>query len=266
MSNSISVSLENLLKKSIPVQSPALPKVQSYCTILDLGNVSVTAKANLPVVTSVQAVIENPTSFEASGDTIGLAQVSPVHLSAQFGFDNPTQVKGLDLTLLLSSHLTNLQLAIQSKIFALLTASNYGTAVTVSSASYAEASMQSLLNAVPGRTAIALDTAWFSKTKRDWLPFGGVENTLTECSDFTGAESNVHGFVARPEAIGLCIGYPVGAPAGEVAQSKILLPIGVEVQFSRWFSRGGRAFRGSLDIVLAPQVGKSAALRLLKSA
>ena len=265
MSNSISITLENLLKKSIPVQSAALPKVQTYCTVLDLGNVSTTAKVNLPVVTSVQSIIENPTTFEASGDTIALAQVTPVHLSAQFGFDNPTEIKGLDLTLLLSSHLTNLQLAIQSKIFALLTASNYGTAVTVSSASYVEASMQTLLNAVPGRTAIALNTPYHSKTKRDWLPFG-VESTLLECSEWSGVEANVAGFVARPEAIGLCIGYPVGAPAGEVAQSKILLPIGIEVQLSRWFSRGGRAFRGSLDIVLAPQVGKSTALRLLKSA
>ena len=201
MANTIDSALivKNLLQKSIQIQAPALPKVQSYCTILDLGPVT-GRTATVPVISSVQAVVENPTSFENSGDNVGVAQVTPVHLSAQFGLANADQASGLDTPMLLASHLTKMQMAIQAKIFALLTAANYGNALTVSSAAYAEASMQTLLNAVAGRTCIALDTAWWSKTKRDWMPYG-AEAALNECSDWTGAETNTHGFVASPEIV-----------------------------------------------------------------
>lgn len=257
--------LERILAGSIPLQTPALPDVRKFCTILPLDDVAPGAKANIPVVSAVQAVQENPASFENSGDTVDLAQVTPVHLSGQFGFSAPENASGMDLRMLLQSHLTKLQSAILAKIYAVLTTANYGVADTVSSAAWAEANLQAMLTAVPNRTALVLETAYWSKVRSDWLP-PGSEAVLAECSTWTGAEANVVGFAARPEAIALGVGYPLAGPGDGLQTRKISLPIGLDVQMSHWFQRHGRAWRASLDIILAPEVGQSGALRLLKSA
>lgn len=266
MSNTIdsSLAVKKLLAKSIPLQAAAIPKVETFCTILDLG-LQAGRTATIANVTAVQAVQENPTSFENSGDTIAAAEIAATHFSAQFGLANADRNSGLDASLQIASHLEKLQLAIQAKIFGLFTAANYGTGATVASAAWAEAGFQTMTAAVPGRTVLALSPAWFVKTQAQWCP-PGVEKLVTECSNFTGAEANVCGFVARPESVALCVGYPQAGPVGETLTDMLDLPIGLRIQRSIWFARASRSIRVSLDVICAPQIGKSAALRLLKSA
>lgn len=266
MANTNTLTLDKILSGSIPLQTPALPNLKTFCTILQLDDTVAGTTVELPVISTAQSVIENPTSYESHADTLDGVGITQVHLSSQFGVDRPSQNAGLALQMQLASHLTLIQKAIQAKVFALLTASNFGTSVTVSSGSFALANLETLLTAVPNRTTVCLDTAYWSKVKPTWLP-PTAQNVLAENSIWTGAEANTVGFVARPEAIGLAVGYPKAATTtNELRVQQIPLPIGVDVQLTTWLQRSGRALCASLDIVLAPAIGQSGALRLLKSA
>jgi len=243
-----------------------MPPVNLYTTPIYLPGPVVGGKANLPVVSTVQAVQTNPTTFENSNDVLTLGQPTLTHYSAQFGFTNADQNTGLDLQMVLQSHLTQLEKSVQAAINAQITEANFAAAtVTVTSGNWAVANFEALRAAVPSATAVCLAADYFVKTKSTWMP-AGTEGTLRELSDLTGIGSGIKGFVARPEALALVIGYPTPGPVGEVTVSKINLPVGIPVQFSRWWQRGGRSWRGSLDIVLGVEVGQPGALRLLKTA
>ena len=266
MANNNTLTLDRILAGSIPLQSPALPNLKTFCTILQLDDVAAGSSVEVPVVTVAQAVIENPTSYESHADTIDGVGVTQVHFSSQFGVDRPSQNAGLALQMQIASHRMLMSKAIMAKLFALLTAANYGTSVTSSSAAFAVANMETLLTAVPNRTAVCLDSAYFAKVKSTWMP-PLTESTLAENSVWTGAEANTVGFVARPEAIALPVGYPKpGTSTNELRVQMIPLSIGVDAQLTTWMQRSGRALCASLDIVIAPAIGQSAALRLIKSA
>lgn len=266
MANTIDTALavKQLVQQSIGIQSPALVPVSKYCTLVPLGEL-VGRTATVANVTTIQAVIESPSFFENAGDVVGVAQLPAVHLSGQFGIQNSDRQNGLDHSLLISSHLVALQQAIQAKINAVITTANFGAAVaTVSSASFAVANLETLMAAVPGRTAVCLHPDYFVKVKPTWMT-PGTEGTLQELSDFTSIGTNVVGFSARPMAIVLGFGHP-SAGAREVTTSTIETPLGVPVQLSVWAARSSRSWRCSLDVSIAVAVGKAAALRLLKSA
>src|SRR5262245_6624388 len=130
MSNTVFSSdlISQIAGESIPLLRPAMPPIDLYCTPLRIAK-PVAAKVNVPIITSVQNIQTNPTSFENSNDSIGSEEPSLTHLSAQFGFANPEQNSGLELRLLLASHLTKLEQEIQTTINAVITEANYASAV-----------------------------------------------------------------------------------------------------------------------------------------
>jgi hypothetical protein len=258
--------VSQLINAGIPLQRPAMPPVNLYCTPLKLDGPVVEGKVLVPVVTEVQAVQVNPTTFENHADTLDNSEATLVVYSAQFGFTNPYQLKGINIGMVFQSHLTELEKKIQSAINAVITATKFtATPVDVSAGSWAVANLETLMAGVPSRSIVALAPDYFVKTKGTWMP-SGEESRLREFSDLTGIGENVTGFAARPEAIALVYGYPHAGPAGQVTTSMIKLPIGLDVQFSRWFSRGGRSWSASLDICLSAEVGQAGALKLLRSA
>ena len=264
---SISTAIEQLAPESIQLQRPAMPEVQTYCTVIPYKGVIFggNSKVNIGVITSVQAVQLNPTTFENNGDQIDLEQVTLNVYSAQFGFDAPDQAKGLDAQLLLASHLTKIEGSIQAAINAIITEANYGApVVTVASSNWSASGIETLMESVPGRTALCLAPSYFVKTKPNDMP-PGTQGTLRELSDLTSIGTNLKGFSARPEAVALIVGYPDVGPTSEVKQSKIRLPIGLDVMFSRWLRRSGRSWRASLDIALSVGVGQAGAMKLLKT-
>lgn len=257
--------VEQLISQSIPLQRPALPELGLDCTLIRLPGPVVAGQVNVPVHTYVQSIQENPTSYENHNDTFANGQCTLKHLSAQFGFNNPQQGQGLELKMMLASHLVEIEKAIFRIKNSLITEANFASAVTAAGGSYAASHLETLLAAVPARAVVCLDSAYYVKTKSTWLP-AGDEGKLREFSDTTGMGENVVGYSARPEAIALIYGYPQAGPAREVKTSMIRLPSGIDVQFSRWFTIGGRSWSGSLDICVAAEVGQVGALRLMKAA
>jgi hypothetical protein len=71
--------------------------------------------------------------------------------------------------MLLASHLTEIEKNIQTAINGQISETNFASAVvTVASGSYALANLETLLAAVPARTIVCLDSAYFVKTKATW--------------------------------------------------------------------------------------------------
>ncbi len=258
--------VEQIASGTIPMIRPAMPSLVGpggYCTPMRLNGVVAAGKVNVPVVSAVQSVLTNPTNYENSGDTVDPSEVTIVHYSAQFGFNNPDASRGFELERLLGSHLVNIEQSIVAAVNGVITETNFGApAVAVLPAAYAVGNLETLLGAVPGRSIIALDSPYFVKTKSTWMP-SGQESLLKELSNLTGIGEGVRGFAARQEAIALVYGYPAPGPVNEVATSMISLPIGLDVQFSRWWQKSGRQWRGSLDICLVAAVGQAGALKLL---
>lgn len=263
--SSITSSLVKIIAGPIAAAQPAAPRLDTFCTLLKMDRVETGSKARVQIVTTAQAVVENPTTFESAGDTLDDAEATQVHLSAQWSSTNAEANLGLATTQRTTAHAIMLQEAAQAKIYALLTASNYGTSSTVASGSYAKANFQTLLGAVSNRTALVLATPYHVRTERTWFPDQKTENTLQECSTWTGAETNVQGFVARPEAVALPYGLPTVGPNADITRTALVLANGLPAQLAVWWQRSGRAWCASLDVVIAPAIGKSAALRLLKS-
>jgi hypothetical protein len=157
--------VEQILAQSIPLQRPAMPPIAGYTTPVRIPGPVVAGKVGVPIVTNIQNVQTNPTSFENHNDSVDRGEVTLVHYSAQFGFNNPEQNNGLELKMLLASHLTEIEKNIQTAINGQISETNFASAVvTVASGSYALANLETLLAAVPARTIVCLDSAYYFKS------------------------------------------------------------------------------------------------------
>jgi hypothetical protein len=263
--NTVSVTASPTTTESIPIQLPAAVPLTPFCKLIKMEQVMPGQTANVAVLSAIQATIENPTTYESSGDTIAAVQPTQVHLHQPFGLDAPSQNAGLNLSMQFESAVATLSASSQAKVLALFTAANSGDADSEPATTFAKGNMQTLLASVKNITMIGLETAYHAKAEPTWFP-PGTEKLLHECSDFTGAEAGTVGFVAGANAIALPYGFPMVGARPEIKTEIITLPNGLPCQFTQWFSMGGRSWRGSLDVVIAPAIGQSGALRLLKNA
>lgn len=91
---------------------------------------------------------------------------------------------------------------------------------------------------------------------------------IAEQNRWTAATANTVGVICAPPAIAVASGVPLELPPGEfLSDSSILLEtLGLTVKSYTWFSRSGRQWRASYDVMFGAAAGDTTQLALLKSA
>lgn len=235
------------------------------------------ATVNVPVMTGSTAVL-NPTTFGGGSNTAVLAPITMNHISVPFYLSNAEYQNGYKLEQLIATNVQILADEIQKQAFTPITTVNYGTAVTVTQASFALANLQTAWASIKGSRKVAyLDSVSFSKlltnvtTQIDpelGVPYAGFQK-VAYADSYTGAGTNIYGFVSSDRK-GLVMASAKAAIAPKTAAGietiEIDLGNGLFADLNMWGNTSDRSDNASLDIYFGAAAGDKTALKVIKSA
>lgn len=235
------------------------------------------ATVNVPVLSGSAAVL-NPTSFGGGTNGSTLAQITMSHVHVPFYISNAEYQNGYKLEQLIESNVQILADKIQELAYTPITTSNFGTAITVATASFTLSSLQTAWASVKGSRKVAyLDGTSFSKlltnvtTQIDpmlGIPYAGFQK-VAYSDAYTGAGTNIYGFVSSDRK-GLVMAAAKAAIAPMARQLietvEIDLGNGLVADLNMWGSTSDRSDNASLDIYFGAAAGDKNALKVIKSA
>ena len=282
MANTLSAALvpDTAADMAITVLQNKLASLSVFSTDFSSDLVDPTRPMAIPVVTGGSTTLTSPTDFEQGDSTVTSELVSPVHISQPFHVTQAELNSGHKLERLFKVNLRKLADSINEKVYAPLTAANYTNPVVVA--------------ATPADLDTdALKTVWSSISDADeknivlkgdyYANYIPATRDNFELSDglhgfdkfrmnnsFSGAEANVVGFAADPQAMAIASRVPAMTDAARdamIEQQVIEIPdLGIAVQFCMWFSLSSRTTWASFDICVGSAKADTSALTLIKNA
>jgi hypothetical protein len=283
MSNSLDSTLVNkiLLTRGISKLQGKLPFLGAFTTdfsddVRDQRSRSI----SVPFVSGGSAVQTNPTDFE-TGDTGSINRVITMdHISRSFYITSADYGSGTRLESLADTAMTIVANAIEAKVFALLTQTNYVSAVASVTGDMTSANLKALWAAVPGdyKVAVLKDSKYAAFLPADLQSFNpalglsvlGFDRLDHSSNGFASAESGVVGFASAKSGIVMAAAIPDYTPEVKdmLTSSEVMeVPgLGISVQLNTWASAKTRQTWASFDVLFGAQVGDTNALKLVTGA
>jgi ATP-dependent Clp endopeptidase proteolytic subunit ClpP len=251
----------------ITVAATKLAMVDAFSRNVGLDNLRPKAIVRVKKFTTGTAAQVNPTNWETNNDsTLAATSVTVDQISKNFTVTQEELNQGYALADLAAGSADLFAYGISDKITAVMTAANYGTAVTIGTAANFDTSdLPAILAAAKNYRSknLVLDGGHIAR-----LLFSSASNTfpdgrlsslangrfgfdvIAENNRWTGAETNTAGFVCGPDAIAIAAGLPVGMVAGEfIEQRTVTTNNGLSCLLSVWYSRATRSHMASYDIM-----------------
>lgn len=225
---------------------------------------------------SGSAVQTNPTSFGGGSNGSTLVSVDMNHLSIPFYVSNADYTNGYRLADLVATNAQVLIEAIQAAIFAPITTSNFGVALSAADSAMSLANLQTAWASIKGSNKVCyLNSVAFSKLLSNsttvvdpqvGLPYAGFSR-VAYTDIITGYGTDIYGFVANPKGLVIASGIPEIAPkAQEMIESTLIdLGNGLTASLNMWGSTSDRSDNASIDIYLGASVGDPAGLKVIKA-
>jgi ATP-dependent Clp endopeptidase proteolytic subunit ClpP len=251
----------------ITVAATKLAMVDAFSRNVGLDNLRPKATVRVKKFTTGTAAQVNPTNWETNNDsTLAATSVTVDQISKNFTVTQEELNQGYALADLAAGSADLFAYGISDKITAVMTAANYGTAITIGTAANFDTSdLPAILAAAKNYRSknLVLDGGHIAR-----LLFSSASNTfpdgrlsslangrfgfdvIAENNRWTGAETNTAGFVCGPDAIAIAAGLPVGMVAGEfIEQRTVTTNNGLSCLLSVWYSRATRSHMASYDIM-----------------
>lgn len=251
----------------ITVAATKLAMVDAFSRNVGLDNLRPKATVRVKKFTTGTAAQVNPTNWETNNDsTLAATSVTVDQISKNFTVTQEELNQGFALADLAAGSADLFAYGISDKITAVMTAANYGTAITIGTAANFDTSdLPAILAAAKNYRSknLVLDGGHIAR-----LLFSSAANTfpdgrlaalangrfgfdvIAENNRWTGAETNTAGFVCGPDAIAIAAGLPVGMVAGEfIEQRTVTTNNGLSCLLSVWYSRATRSHMASYDIM-----------------
>jgi ATP-dependent Clp endopeptidase proteolytic subunit ClpP len=251
----------------ITVAATKLAMVDAFSRNVGLDNLRPKATVRVKKFTTGTAAQVNPTNWETNNDsTLAATSVTVDQISKNFTVTQEELNQGYALADLAAGSADLFAYGISDKITAVMTAANYGTAVTIGiAANFDTSDLPAILAAAKNYRSknLVLDGGHIAR-----LLFSSASNTfpdgrlsslangrfgfdvIAENNRWTGAETNTAGFVCGPDAIAIAAGLPVGMVAGEfIEQRTVTTNNGLSCLLSVWYSRATRSHMASYDIM-----------------
>lgn len=251
----------------ITVAATKLAMVDAFSRNVGLDNLRPKATVRVKKFTTGTAAQVNPTNWETNNDsTLAATSVTVDQISKNFTVTQEELNQGFALADLAAGSADLFAYGISDKITAVMTAANYGTAITIGTAANFDTSdLPAILAAAKNYRSknLVLDGGHIAR-----LLFSSAANTfpdgrlaalangrfgfdvIAENNRWTGAETNTAGFVCGPDAIAIAAGLPVGMIAGEFIEQRVVTTSnGLSCLLSVWYSRATRSHMASYDIM-----------------
>ena len=251
----------------ITVAATKLAMVDAFSRNVGLDNLRPKATVRVKKFTTGTAAQVNPTNWETNNDsTLAATSVTVDQISKNFTVTQEELNQGFALADLAAGSADLFAYGISDKITAVMTAANYGTAITIGTAANFDTSdLPAILAAAKNYRSknLVLDGGHIAR-----LLFSSAANTfpdgrlaalangrfgfdvIAENNRWTGAETNTAGFVCGPDAIAIAAGLPIGMVAGEfIEQRTVTTNNGLSCLLSVWYSRATRSHMASYDIM-----------------
>jgi ATP-dependent Clp protease, protease subunit len=245
----------------IKVANNRLAALQYFTTGFSMDPMKPRATVQIRKATTGSAVQTNPTNFETGDTTLAAVPVTVNQISKSFQITNDELHKGFQLAHLAGVNADLFANAISDVWTALILVGTYGAGQVVGAAStmtVAKLSATMLTAKNYPQKNLLLDGGHLAyllpadKTKYVLGERGAYGfDFIVAQNRWTNATANTVGFVCSPEALAVVSGLPMVAPAGEMLSvGNIALPdINMTVQSNSWFSRAGRVYWASLDVM-----------------
>ena len=257
----------------ITVAATKLALVSAFSRNVGLDNLRPKATVRVKKFTTGTAAQVNPTNWETNNDsTLAATSVTVDQISKNFTVTQEELNQGFALADLAQGSADLFAYGISDKLTAVMTAANYGTALTIGTAANFDTSdLPAILAAAKNYRSknLILDGGHMARllfsgtltAAAGTVPipdarYGPLNNgrfgfdIIAENNRWTGAETNAAGFVCGPDAIAIASGLPVGMVAGEfIEQRTVTTNNGLSCLLSVWYSRATRSHMASYDIM-----------------
>ncbi len=281
MANTIDADLimDTLSLQAVTLLPHRLAPLSAFSRNFSSGILVQEKAVQVQLVTGGSATIKNPTSFE-SGDTTTSNIEVPVDTYSQPLHLNSAELnQGMSLESFAESKLNAFAETIIGIITPFLTTGNFtATPVTVAQSSFAANHARTLRGQIGKcrKRSLILDSGAFAQlapSDKNGFTLGepgafGFDG-IHEHSYWTGAEANVYGFAAGPDAIAIAAGIPEqakGVQEAMIGQKLVRIPgLGLSVQINHWVNVNTRARWASFDIMFGAALGLSTSGVLVKS-
>lgn len=268
----------------ITVAATRLALVSAFSRNVGLDNLRPKATVRVKRFTTGTAAQVNPSNWETNNDsTLAATSVSVDQISKNFTVTQEELNQGFALADLAQGSADLFAYGISDKLTALMTAANYGTAITIGTAANFDTSdLPAILAAAKNYRSknLILDGGHIARLQfssaANTFPDGRLDSLnngrfgfdiIAENNRWTSAETNTAGFVCGPDAIAIASGLPVGMVAGEfIEQRTVTTNNGLSCLLSVWYSRATRSHMASYDIMFGAGVGDSTQAEVLITA
>ena len=274
----------------ITVAPTRLALVNAFSRNVGLDNLRPLAVVRVKRYTTGTAAQTNPTNWETNNDSVLAAtSVTVDQISKNFTVTQQELNQGFSLADLAAGSADLFAYGISDKLTAIMTAANFGTAITIGTAANFDSSdLPAILAAAKNYRSknLILDGGHIARIQFSGLTtaaagtvampdsrYGPLNNgrfgfdVIAENNRWTGAETNAAGFVCGPDAIAIAAGLPVGMVAGEfIEQRAVTTSNGLSALLSVWYSRATRSHMASYDIMFGAAAGDTTQAEVLITA
>jgi ATP-dependent protease ClpP protease subunit len=274
----------------ITVAPTRLALVNAFSRNVGLDNLRPLAVVRVKRYTTGTAAQTNPTNWETNNDSqLAATSVTVDQISKNFTVTQQELNQGFSLADLAAGSADLFAYGISDKLTAIMTAANFGTAITIGTAANFDSSdLPAILAAAKNYRSknLILDGGHIARIQFSGLTtaaagtvampdsrYGPLNNgrfgfdVIAENNRWTGAETNAAGFVCGPDAIAIAAGLPVGMVAGEfIEQRAVTTSNGLSALLSVWYSRATRSHMASYDIMFGAATGDTTQAEVLITA
>lgn len=274
----------------ITVAPTRLALVNAFSRNVGLDNLRPLAVVRVKRYTTGTAAQTNPTNWETNNDsTLAATSVTVDQISKNFTVTQQELNQGFSLADLAAGSADLFAYGISDKLTAIMTATNFGTAITIGTAANFDSSdLPRILAAAKNYRSknLILDGGHIASIQFSGLTtasagtvampdsrYGPLNNgrfgfdVIAENNRWTGAETNAAGFVCGPDSIAIAAGLPVGMVAGEfIEQRTVTTSNGLTALLSVWYSRATRSHMASFDIMFGAAAGDTTQAEVLITA
>lgn len=280
MANNIDSSLKNtiLASKGISVVTPILAPLQAFT--LDVSEDSfnpatMSLKVSMAASGSTvnKSTIASPlTDYETTNTTLSAVGVDMELYSISFGLSDEDMSSGRKLEHIYEVNYQTFALELAKTVNALFTTGNFTASYNSTSSAFAASDLKSAYGAIqnPVKNAI-LDSTLFAK----FLPadLNAYDPTKSKAgilgfnyfaeSTFTGAGSNVRGFVGAPQAVVVAARLPAVSAQANLIDMQVIDLGGISVLYREWFSTKSQSVFGNFSCVFGASVGDATKGRII---
>ena len=274
----------------ITVAPTRLALVNAFSRNVGLDNLRPLAVVRVKRYTTGTAAQTNPTNWETNNDSqLAATSVTVDQISKNFTVTQQELNQGFSHADLAAGSADLFAYGISDKLTAIMTAANFGTAITIGTAANFDSSdLPAILAAAKNYRSknLILDGGHIARIQFSGLTtaaagtvampdsrYGPLNNgrfgfdVIAENNRWTGAETNAAGFVCGPDAIAIAAGLPVGMVAGEfIEQRAVTTSNGLSALLSVWYSRATRSHMASYDIMFGAATGDTTQAEVLITA